>query len=120
MAKEPVITSDAGKTLKRGAIGCLIALAVLIGLVIFNLARPSGDPGPSGYEAVVYCENKIEERLVSPSSADFKSSFQGTNPFTVTGTVDSENSFGASLRSEYQCTVQIHEDSVTVTVDYLR
>jgi hypothetical protein len=43
----------------------------------------------------------------------------GSGPYTVTGTVDSENSFGAMLRSNFQCTVTVTDDKTLTSVDYL-
>lgn len=61
------------------------------------------------------CKEFVKDRLKSPSSAKFRNFFQNDGEVTVTSTdgrtytvvssVDSENSFGASLRSDFTCTV---------------
>lgn len=59
------------------------------------------------------CEKFVQDRLKSPGSATFRDPFgdqvtytgDGDGPITVNASVDSENSFGASLRSAYTCTV---------------
>lgn len=81
-----------------------------------NSSSPS-KPDNSG-AAKAACEDAIGKRLKSPSTAQYQDDVDGTGnrPFTVTGTVDSENSFGAMLRSSYQCTVT----ASTTTVDYLQ
>ena len=74
---------------------------------------------PQSYEAVIYCENAIKDRLKAPTTAEFSSRATGSNPWTVTGTVDSENSFGAMVRAEFGCTVSISEDTHRTRVDYI-
>lgn len=55
------------------------------------------------------CREAVENRLKSPSSAEFsdvqarQDDSAGTR-WTVTGKVDSENSFGASIRNTFTCT----------------
>lgn len=70
-------------------------------------------------EAAAQCEARIEKLLKSPATADFASTATGSGTWTVTGTVDAENSFGATVRATYQCTVVMHEDegTATTTVD---
>jgi len=72
------------------------------------------------YEAVSQCEARVEKLLKAPSTAQFDSSATGSGTWTVTGTVDAENSFGASVRSSYGCTVVMNNDegTATTTVDY--
>jgi len=68
-------------------------------------------PEPDRGDAIgaqVICENFVEDRLRSPSSADFS----GTEArhvrgpvWIVAGQVDSDNAFGASIRNTYICKV---------------
>lgn len=51
--------------------------------------------------AISQCEGEVKERLKAPSTAKFESNATGGGPWTVTGTVDAENSFGAMIRSSY-------------------
>lgn len=105
--------------------GCGIFLVVLVvaGLIAFlsSLARGSNDEYDSNnkFEAIAQCEARIEKLLKAPSTAEFDSDATGSGTWTVSGTVDSENSFGAMLRSNFQCTVKIAGNSATTTVDYL-
>lgn len=60
--------------------------------------------------ARVMCKEAIASRLKAPSTADWgdgESARWKDHPgyFLVTHTVDAENSFGAKLRSSYQCQV---------------
>lgn len=55
------------------------------------------------------CREAVENRLKSPSSAEFsdvqaKQDDSAGTRWTVTGKVDSENSFGASIRNTFTCT----------------
>lgn len=66
--------------------------------------------------AFTMCEKKARDYLVSPSSADFESITksrveQDVNQerWLVRTTVDSENAFGAKLRSDVMCEVTPHD-----------
>ncbi|WP_395705451.1 DUF2510 domain-containing protein [Rhodococcus ruber] len=55
------------------------------------------------------CREAVENRLKSPSSAEFsdvqaKQDDSAGTRWTTTGKVDSENSFGASIRNTFTCT----------------
>ena len=116
---------------EKSTLGCLaiflapIALIVLVLIVGAIWTGVSGgskdepyDPNWSG-EAITQCEDLVKESLKAPSTAEFDSSASGFGTWTVTGTVDSENSFGAMLRSEFQCTVVVSGDSIKRRLDYL-
>lgn len=68
--------------------------------------------------AQVACERFVVERLKAPATAAFQSfdklsvSGSGTGPWRVSGYVDSQNSFGALLRSNYTCVVEFSGDNV--------
>lgn len=102
----------------------VIAALVLLGIVVWVGVNSAG--GSSKYDAnnpaevTAQCEARIERLLKAPDTAKFDSSATGSGTWTVTGTVDSENGFGAMLRSTYQCTVVVNGDKLTTTVDYLR
>lgn len=108
---------------RRGWIGFGIGAAILLGVagcmaaVSANNQYDMNNPA----EAVEQCEARIEKMLKSPSTAEFASKATGSGEWQVTGTVDSENGFGAKVRSTYSCTVVIDSDrgSATTTVDYL-
>ena len=115
----PTVAGSGDKLLRNCGIGCvgIIALFVIIFAVSASVGGDSDEP--NSYEAIRYCEDKVETMLKAPASAEFSSTSTAANPFTVTGTVDSENSFGAILRANFQCTVTISGDSFTASVDYL-
>jgi len=77
-----------------------------------NGASGSGTDGSTGdaIAAIAQCEAAVTQRLKAPSTADF-SGFVDTevraNPeltqVAVLGHVDSQNGFGAQIRSKYVC-----------------
>ena len=78
-------------------------------------------------EAQLQCEDLVKNSLKSPSTADFpwKNDWTFTpvdGGYQASSYVDSENSFGAELRSNFQCTVTKAEgtdDKVMRQLDYL-
>jgi len=103
--------ASAGSKIAAG----VIAVALAVGAVscIRSLGDGSGSGGGGGRNegmAKVMCDHFIKDRLKAPSSADFSGIFSTTitgsgDDYTVVGTVDAENSFGAKLRSNYTCEV---------------
>lgn len=78
-------------------------------------------------EAFDVCKKFVSARLKAPSTATWRNplgdqvTYSGrTDRVTVVATVDSENSFGAKIRSSYECTVVAvgdsnwHLDSLTI------
>ena len=104
--------------------GCLIFVVALVALgVIGVLVGGSGDDdGSSDAGLAEYaCETQVKENLKSPSTADFVgTNATGTGPFTVTGEVDSQNGFGAMVRSSFECSVRIADGNAHTTVNYVR
>jgi hypothetical protein len=104
----------------RWAIAAVIGLIVILGVVSCVASCFKRDPHHD-LESIAQCEARISKLLKAPATANFDSSTttDGTG-WTVTGTVDSENSFGANVRSDYQCTVVMNSNNTaTTTVDYL-
>lgn len=111
-----------GMAKKSGGFGCLGILVagvmVFAGFAIYGAV--SSEPGANDdFIATQQCEKAVKEQLKAPATAQFNSSAEGGGPWTVIGTVDAENSFGANVRSDFQCTVRISGDTANVTVDYL-
>ncbi len=62
-------------------------------------------------EAFVQCQGHVENKLKAPASAkfpflDFKPLMSANNVFTIQSYVDSQNSFGAMLRTNWICRIQ--------------
>lgn len=112
----------------------LQVLAIVIGLLALMAVMQKGQTSPqtmpaaqpsvhgSTSQAMVQCRGHVRDRLRAPATAQF-SGFNETNAqevstdlFRVTGYVDAENSFGANIRTTYQCTVQ-YEGSTYRLVD---
>jgi hypothetical protein len=98
------------KTENKVGIGCLTAFGAFALFVVISL-ETAGPPEPEydpWSKAQSVCEDHVLGRLKSPSSAEFGSTEVTTMaPYTVTGVVDAQNSFGATLRSSYTCTVSV-------------
>lgn len=69
--------------------------------------------GGSGGEGGAYqaCERAVESSLKAPGTADFSGPLGSDitangDTYKVSGYVDSENGFGANLRSNFTCTVR--------------
>ena len=73
----------------------------------------SGDVPSQAFGAFDVCKQFVSDRLKAPNGATWRDpignqvvySGSGDGPWTVNASVDSQNSFGADLRSTYTCTV---------------
>jgi len=109
--------------------GCLkVSLLIFGGIVALSLIIQAfsggfGGSGSGSGAAKRACHNTVESSLKSPSTARFSSSVSGHNTkednFLVEGTVDAQNSFGATVRSSFQCVVDTSGSSPRVTLNYL-
>jgi hypothetical protein len=116
-SKLPQKTSMLVKVL-LGIIGGSFLISIVSGL---TMAPSSGVPAapkpPTAYEkelsAEVYAETYIERLLKAPSTADFCSmntTDLGDNRWRITSCVDSQNSYGAMIRSNWETTMIYTED----------
>ncbi|MEI6880278.1 MAG: zinc ribbon domain-containing protein [Bacteroidota bacterium] len=84
-----------------------ILLVFFLNMFLEKVACKS-NKNPHASEAVVMHRHFIEQLLKSPSSADFENSLAvkavdlGNNRFKITSHVDSQNGFGAVIRTEYE------------------
>lgn len=99
---------------KGCGIGCLGVLAVFLAFFVYAMFTGEEDDGSiSTWEAEQHCEDFAEKRLKAPGSAEFDlTATGGPTYYTVTGTVDSENSFGAMLRSDLTCELRVEGEQV--------
>ncbi|WP_146236789.1 hypothetical protein [Curtobacterium sp. MCBD17_030] len=102
----------------RRRYGCLAW--VVLGLIFATVAiisniGPNDGPSLSDklVDAKIACQDQVKSHLKSPSTAVFDTSASGTGPFTVTGSVDSENSLGATTQSGFRCTVRVTDKEET-------
>jgi hypothetical protein len=99
----------------RGQIGAgIVTLALATGCAGMSSGGGSSSVDEQRYEAFQACQHFVNERLKAPSTAKYRDWFgdqkpaatgSGDGPFTIVSTVDSQNSFGAELRSSFTCTV---------------
>jgi hypothetical protein len=97
------------------AIAGLVVFLVIIGSVVYACANPSSDSGgstdseDSSGMAEIMCEDFVTDGLKAPSTADFPGADSvetiKVDTYKVTASVDSENGFGAKIRTDYVCTI---------------
>jgi hypothetical protein len=79
-------------------------------------------PEYTDLDARTDCEGFVKKNLKAPSTAEFaprrdlQISGSGVGPWTVAGYVDSQNSFGAMIRSRFRCTIQ-YENTMVLLKD---
>lgn len=103
--------------------GCIILSIIL--LVFFFLIKSCFSSSPEEEEtsqlndfkirALVYSHTCVEERLKAPATADFPSDLDAVNPvsdsvFVINSYVDSQNGFGAMIRTRYICKITIIDE----------
>lgn len=108
--------ADVGKK-KIGTWRAWLVIAVLLAIVAFVVYdgdndNPDAEDEHPADEARIACEAWVRDELKSPSTAQFTDgTATGTDgDWTITGSVDSENSFGATLRSAWTCTAKVDGD----------
>lgn len=119
---EPAEPAEPATAPKAGRTGTIIAAAIVVlclGIgVAAGVKNSSGPDAPDQYDAKVMCRTFVERQLKSPSTAEYSdetAANTGTRTWTVTGNVDSQNSFGAQVRSVFRCEMTVSEDYETWT-----
>lgn len=104
-------------------LGCLgIGVVLVIVLVVFGALSGGGSSpstsaasAPDKIEAWIMAEKFVKDRLKSPGTANFGGVFNnyqdpddqvsvvGANTYVVTGWVDAQNGFGATVRTNWRC-----------------
>lgn len=113
---------EANPPKKSGCLpGCLILLIVVVGFIVILTINGANTPDDYTYLARKACQSAVEKQLKAPSTAKFELSADGPDagPWTITGTVDAENSFGASLRLSFECAVRLEGETAYATLKYL-
>ena len=109
------MTASSGKprSMSTGGVVALVLLGILFVTVVYSCATSassSDDSEDGSGMAEVMCEEFVTDRLKSPSSAEFAGADSvtplGDDQYEVTASVDSQNGFGAMIRTEYVCTIQ--------------
>lgn len=106
------------KAFAKWLVGAAVVVSAIAGFVIYNSSANTAardikarmEVAPSLAERA--CQRQVEGQLKSPRTAKFNDLYaqgDGNYRFTVTGTVDAENSFGALVRSEIICDITVTE-----------
>jgi hypothetical protein len=114
------------KFVNGGGKSGLAVIVILVGVVALSVMfntfidseNESYDPNWSA-EAIAQCEELVVQNLKSPSTAKFDTGATGGGTWIVTGTVDSEDSFGGTLQATFQCTVVIKGEDISRRLDSL-
>ncbi|VXA93668.1 hypothetical protein [Citricoccus sp. K5] len=104
---------------QKTLVGCfaafMVGLLLLLGgcMALMNGAFSDDDSDePHEGLAIVSCERLVKDKLKAPSTAKFsgQSATGSGNSWTSTGTVESQNSFGAMVANRYTCSVKFDSD----------
>lgn len=108
----------------RASRALVAVMAGIILLIVVVLGVAGGLWLASGHtnletDAEAACMVAVNAQLKAPATADYSalSTTHNGNAWKVVGTVDSENSFGAKLRSTFGCALTYHPDTKAFTVD---
>lgn len=111
--KREKLEAEAAKAKGKLGMGCGLLAAVVPVLLIGGCFAfiNSGDDGDSSASndraiAIQMCRDSVRRQLKAPSGAKFSGETvvsQSGNVYTIRGAVDSENSFGAKIRTPYSC-----------------
>lgn len=95
-----------------GLLGIILAL-----LFVAFLSQGAKPTGPSRAGAFLACKQFVTKRLRAPATAKFTNSSEAVvnllsdNEWAVASHVDSQNGFGAMIRSTFTCTVKPEGDN---------
>lgn len=103
---------------KRGVLLALVLVAIVVlASSVVGVLLAAGDDKPAGpvdplradesRQAEKACQGFIEKELKAPSTAKYPTpeTIKDGPKYTVSGDVDSENSFSAMIRNPYRCIV---------------
>ena len=110
---------------KKAVISFLIFVVVAVFIVVKCGCSNEEENKIKTYDkidALTHAQIYIKSKLKSPASAEFEGGADGVikindTTFTVMGAVDSQNSFGAMLRSNYSCKVIFHPKTDTHDIE---
>lgn len=120
--RELPMTEQAAKPESRkkpvSALALILVVLILVACVVIGILgrKSSGPSGPDQFTARVMCEKFVKDRLKAPASAEFAPGSEthtlakGKGAYKITSWVDSQNSFGAMIRTNYTCEVSYQGD----------
>ena len=102
--------AETSKNKKLAVATGAVCLLALIGYLNKDNESPKATVADKRREAVVICQMHAKKSLKNPSSADFPWGDQvkplGNDEYILASYVEAENSFGATVRTEYSCQVK--------------
>lgn len=95
--------------------GCIGAVLFVFAVFLIVQLIPSSNASNKGMEAFIVSQDYVTPQLKTPAEAEFPTfsdSFVtiSGNIYTVHSYVDSQNSFGANIRSNYNCVLKLEND----------
>lgn len=109
----PATTSTGTQPAARGQLGCFVAVLLVAGgcVAISVAGSDEAEDDNLRFGAIDVCEQFVSEQLRSPGSADFQDADVARviavgDDFTYSAFVDSQNGFGAELRTRFRCVVR--------------
>lgn len=103
----------------RAGVGCAVILLLLLGSCVVMMLIPESDErrrerelNTAQVNTTVLCESAVTQRLRSPGSADYPFGHvssvtrSGDNRYQMLSYVDSQNGFGATVRTRFRCVVE--------------
>jgi len=112
MLSDDLLTNESNKKVKPKRLGCGCSLLIIIGSVFFIVMFNSNSTSPDTIGAYVFSQQVIKNLLKSPRSAIFATynesrvSYLTNKKYGVRSYVDSQNSFGALLRTYFTVIVE--------------
>lgn len=108
------------KKSRAGIVVAIVFALIVLAITIASLLGSGSPSAPGAGSASYYCEKAVGERLKAPDSASYNGTATNDNgKWDVSGIVTSDNSFGASVRAAYSCTVTFVGDVPTTVIDYI-
>ncbi len=117
------------KKKKINPYGCALWIVLGLGGMIWFFSGSDEPrekkPENQGVGATTLCKRAVEQKLVSPASAKHPWVLSkdvthdlGNNRYRVLSYVDSQNKFGAMLRTQYDCVVErVGENLVLISLE---
>lgn len=104
----------------KGCLWVIVAAFILAFVGCMALMNSGSDEEFGEGEARYVCEQFVSDQLKSPGTADFQrptGRASDVETWTMTGTVDAENSLGGTVRMSYVCTVRAAGGGEATLVD---
>jgi hypothetical protein len=96
----------------------IVLLLVWVAISFISSSEDSDAPTDNSILAYNLAEDCVKQRLKSPSTAEFAGLFEkkdhvtkiGSDKYKIRSYVDAQNSFGATIRNQWSCTITLYND----------